>query len=188
VRWEDKIELAMHTGNVGSPFRKRLALVAGSHPDTMLVNELFIGDHNKIRRTCHELGLERKGGFQQHLCYMTFQQQCRYKYLLNSASIGYANKFKYLLLCGSVVIYVREGMYHQEFYELGLLPGIHYVSVPDAAAVPAMVRWLKANDAYARAVAMAGRARMAALTTDAVADYVAELLKQCADDPRRWPR
>ena len=99
MRWEDKIELAMHTGNVGSPFRKRLALVAGSHPDTMLVNELFIGDHNKIRRTCHELGLERKGGFQQHLCYMTFQQQCRYKYLLNSASIGYAACVQLIATC-----------------------------------------------------------------------------------------
>ena len=45
----------------------------------------------------------------QHLCYMPFEDQCGYKYLLNSASIGYANKFKSLLLCGSVVIYVRAG-------------------------------------------------------------------------------
>eukprot|EP00965_Chrysotila_dentata_P181136 5979588-Pleurochrysis_carterae.AAC.1 len=39
------------------------------------------------------------------------QEQCSYKYLLNSASIGYANKFKYLLLCGSVVIYVQVRPY-----------------------------------------------------------------------------
>ena len=32
-----------------------------------------------------------------------------YKYLLNSASIGYANKLKSLLLCGSVVLYPRAG-------------------------------------------------------------------------------
>ena len=50
VRWTDKIELAMHTGNVGSPFRKRLADVAKRHPSTMLVNELFIGDHGKSMR------------------------------------------------------------------------------------------------------------------------------------------
>jgi hypothetical protein len=111
---------------------------------------------------------------------MTFLEQCSYKYLLNSASIGYANKFKYVLLCGSVVIYVRDGMTHKEFYEYGLLPGIHYVSVPDAKAVPAMVRWLKKHDSYARAVAMAGRARMASLTVDAVADFMAELLTQYA--------
>jgi hypothetical protein len=44
---------------------------------------------------------------------MPFRDQCGYKYLLNSASIGYANKFKSLLLCGSVVLYIREGMRHK---------------------------------------------------------------------------
>jgi hypothetical protein len=63
------------------------------------------------------------GGFQQHKCYMPFADQCRFKYLLNSASIGYANKFKSLLLCGSVVIYIRDGMRHKEFYEYGLRNG-----------------------------------------------------------------
>ena len=62
-------------------------------------------------------GIHDKGGFQQHKCFMTFAEQCGYKYLLNSASIGYANKFKSLLLCGSVVLYVRDGMRHKEFYE-----------------------------------------------------------------------
>ena len=65
VRWEDKIELAMHTGNVGSPFRKHLAGVAEKNPQTMLVNELFIGDHKRIKRTCRELGLDKQGGHQQ---------------------------------------------------------------------------------------------------------------------------
>ena len=215
VRWATKIPLAMHTGNVGSAFRKRLAKarrahpsmpttppraremarkqpppagsqVAEAHPGEMLVNELFIGDHAKINRTCVQRNLHRKGGFQQHLCYMTFQQQCSYKYLLNSASIGYANKFKYLLLCGSVVIYVQDGMAHKEFYEYGLVPGIHYVTVPNAAAVPAMVRWLQAHDSYARAVAAAGRARMATLTTEKVGDFFAELFTQARHvDARR---
>ena len=61
-------------------------------PDEMLVNELFIGDHGKIRQTCEQIGRHRTGGFQQHLCFMPFKDQCSYKYLLNSASIGYANK------------------------------------------------------------------------------------------------
>ncbi len=187
VRWEDKIELAMHTGNVGSPFRKRLAEVAAGHPDSMLVNELFIGDHNKIRKTCHELGKERQGGFQQHLCYMTFEQQCSYKYLLNSASIGYANKFKYLLLCGSVVIYVQDGMTHKEFYEHGLLPGVHFVTVPTAEDVPAMVERLRRNDSYARSVAQAGRARLATLDAGQVTDFMAQLLAGYAKRQRFTP-
>ena len=46
VDWDAKIPLAVHTGNVGSPFRKRLAAQAAQSPDEMLVNELFIGDHS----------------------------------------------------------------------------------------------------------------------------------------------
>ena len=56
-----------------------LYAVAAKHPETMLVNELFIGDHGKIRQTCEQIGRHRTGGFQQHLCYMTFTEQCSYK-------------------------------------------------------------------------------------------------------------
>lgn len=165
----------MHTGNVGSPHRKALAKVAAAASDEILVNELFIGDHQKIKQTCRELGLDKRGGYQQHRCYMKFEDQCRYKYLLNSASIGYANKLKSLLLCGSVVLYVRDGMRHKEFYEYGdeagLVSGIHFVSVDKAEDVPAMVRWLRAHDDYARAVAQAGRARMSSLDVKALTDF-----------------
>ena len=75
VTWESKLELAMHTGNTGSHQRKLLTKVAVEHPEEILVNELFIGDHDKIRKTCKDLGLERKGGYQGHKCYMTFEQQ-----------------------------------------------------------------------------------------------------------------
>ena len=77
VPWESKIELAMHTGNVGSPYRKLLTQVAAAHPEEVLVNELFIGDHGKIRSTCKDLGLHEKGGFQQHKCFMPFIDQVR---------------------------------------------------------------------------------------------------------------
>eukprot|EP00962_Isochrysis_galbana_P056203 scaffold28104_cov101-Isochrysis_galbana.AAC.1 len=69
----------MHTGNVGSPQRKQLAKAAQADPDVLLVNELFIGDHGKISHTCRELGLDRVGGYQQHKCFMRFEDQCRYK-------------------------------------------------------------------------------------------------------------
>jgi len=180
VAWESKFELAMHTGNTGSHQRKLLVEVAKAHPSEILVNELFIGDHQKITKTCRQLGIHREGGFQAHKCYMTFEEQCSYKYLLNSASIGYANKFKSLLLCGSVVLYVRDGMQHKEFYEYGLLPGVHYVAVDTAADIPATVRWLREHDEYARAVGEAGRARMSSLDVIGLTDFMAELLTQYA--------
>ena len=79
-------------------------------------------------------------------------------------------------------------MRHKEFYEYGLLSGVHYVSVDTASDVPAMVRWLRRNDEYARSVAMAGRARMASLDAGALADFMAELLTQCARALARSPR
>ena len=44
--------------------------------------------------------------------------------------------------------------------------------------MPAMVRWLKRNDGYARAIAAAGRARLAALDVKALTDFFAELLTE----------
>jgi protein glucosyltransferase len=46
------------------------------------------------------------GGFQEDECALSFEEMCRYRYLVNVGSNGYANKLKYLFLCGSVVITV----------------------------------------------------------------------------------
>ena len=87
-----------------------------------------------------------------------------------------------------MVLYVREGMRHKEFYEYGLISGIHYVSVDRAKDVPAMVRWLRDNDDYARAVAQAGRARMSSLDVGALTDFLAEALTTYAARQSFQPR
>ena len=70
--------LAIHAPRLSCHARLFLrAQVAQNNPKTMLVNELFIGDHVKIKQTCRELGLHRRGGYQQHKCYMTFVEQAR---------------------------------------------------------------------------------------------------------------
>ena len=69
-------------------------------------------------------------------------------------------------------------MRHKEFYEYGLVSGVHYVSVDKSSDIPAMVRWLRQNDGYARAVARAGRARMSSLDVGAVTDFMAEVLRE----------
>ena len=68
----------------------------------------------------------------------------------------------------------------QEFYEYGLVSGIHYVAVDTAEDVPAMVRWLREHDDYARAVAQAGRARMSSLDVGALTEFMAETLRAYA--------
>ena len=69
---------------------------------------------------------------------------------------------------------------HKEFYEYGLLAGVHYVTAQTAAEVPGVVRHLKNHDAYARSVAYAGRTRMAVLDAQAIAAFNAELFRQYA--------
>jgi protein glucosyltransferase len=52
------------------------------------------------------------GGFQEDECALSFEEMCRYRYLVNVGSNGYANKLKYLFLCGSVVITVGRVTLH----------------------------------------------------------------------------
>ena len=49
-----------------------------------------------------------QGGVLVKKCGLSFEEICRYKYVLNIGSNGYANKLKYLFLTGSVVIWVSR--------------------------------------------------------------------------------
>jgi hypothetical protein len=64
---------------------------------------------------------------------------------------------------------------------------VHYVAVDTAKDVPAMVRWLRDHDEYARAVALAGRARMASLDIAQVALFMSTLLTEYATRLERKP-
>ena len=129
-----------------------------------------------------------------HRCGLSFEELCRYKYLLNVGSNGYANKLKYLFLTGSVVIWVRKDSLNYEFFEGHFIPGIHYASVDTVEDVPDMIRRLQADPAWAESMARAGQAQMASLDTDEVAHYCYQMLKAYAGlqhfvpkrDPRSW--
>ena len=44
-------------------------------------------DAGRINSTCATINRHRTGGFQQHLCYMTFTEQCSYKYPPSQISV-----------------------------------------------------------------------------------------------------
>ena len=58
------------------------------------------------------------GGVLVKRCGLSFEELCKYKYLLNVGSNGYANKLKYLFLTGSVVIWVKKDSLNYEVREL----------------------------------------------------------------------
>ena len=68
------------------------------------------------------------------------------KYLLNSASIGYANKFKSLLLCGSVVIYVREGIGPRALQLNSVRAEVRAHALGQRLLLVARVRWLHCKE------------------------------------------
>jgi hypothetical protein len=97
---------------------------------------------------------------------------------VNVGSNGYANKLKYLFLCGSVVIHVHDGSPNHEFFESQLLPGMHYYAVSRVEEVADAVRHLRAHPAQARAIASAGTRRMEQLSFFEVTRYLAETFKE----------
>eukprot|EP00854_Cymbomonas_tetramitiformis_P016657 gene16657-19789_t len=67
---------------------------AKEHTDSIFVNEIFIKTPTG-RKNCIEEGLAKRGGHQKDACGIPFEDLCRFKYLINVGSNGYANKLKY---------------------------------------------------------------------------------------------
>jgi protein glucosyltransferase len=179
IPFEKKLPFAAFTGNTQAEPRQRLALVAKSNPDVLFVNQVY-KKSDTGGKSCVDLGLADKGGLQEDKCALSFEEMCGYRYLVNVGSNGYANKLKSLFLCGSVLINVESSAPNKEFFEHQLLPGVHYVSVRDAADVPDVVRAMELDKPRAEAIARAGTKRMAAFTDEAVYEYVASVLTEYA--------
>ena len=183
IPFGEKIPLAAFTGNTQAGPRQKLVEVAKLKPEYVFVNQVF-KKAPKGKLSCVQEGKADKGGFQENECALSFEEMCRYRYLVNVGSNGYANKLKYLFLCGSVVITVRDGMPNREFFERQFLPGVHYVAVAEAKDIPEMVKKLEANPKLAASIAARGTRRMLRFDMEAVTDYVAHLIREYAKRQR----
>jgi hypothetical protein len=133
LRFDEKIDRAVFTGNMKtSPNRRWIFNQAEVHPELLFVNEVYIKESPP---SCFKLvnggphPNVTNGGVLVKKCGLSFEELCRYKYLLNVGSNGYANKLKYLFLTGSVVIWVRKDSLNYEFFEHQFVPNVHYVAV-----------------------------------------------------------
>lgn len=194
LRFDEKIDRAVFTGNMKtSPNRRYIFNQAEQHPELLFVNEVYIKESPPSCFAINEPNVTR-GGVLVKKCGLSFEELCRYKYLLNVGSNGYANKLKYLFLTGSVVIWVRKDSLNYEFFEHQFVPNVHYVAVDTVEEVPDMIRRLQKDPVWAETIAKAGQERMAAMDTDEVAHYAYQMLKGYAAlqrfkpkrDPRSW--
>ncbi|KAL1512259.1 hypothetical protein AB1Y20_005521 [Prymnesium parvum] len=208
VAFEDKIDRAVFTGNMKtSPNRQMIMRQAEQHPELIFANEIYI---KTSPPSCFDIGEPNvtQGGVLVKRCGLSFEELCKYKYLLNVGSNGYANKLKYLFLCGSVVIWesalsstvalhrahVRKDSLNHEFFERHFVPGIHYAPVDTVDEIPDTIRRLQADPTFAKRIALAGQAQMATMDVDEVAHYCYRMLKAYATlqkfkpkrDPRSW--
>jgi len=177
IAWENKLDFAAWTGNTQAMPRQRLAKVARDHPEDLFVNSVFFKTPPG-RLSCQQEGLGDKGGYQADKCSMSFEELCRYKYLVNVGSNGYANKLKYLFLCNSVVLHVSDGSPNKEFFEAHLVAGMHYYAVKTPEDVPEAVRYLRDNPTVAQSIAAAGTKRMSTMDFYEVTHYLATMFKE----------
>jgi len=174
-----------------SPNRQAIFRYAEQFPELFFVNEVYI---KTSPPSCFEINEPNvtQGGVLSKRCGLSFPEVCKYKYTLNVGSNGYANKLKYLFLCGSVVIWVRKDSLNREFFERQFMPGVHYAAADTVDDVPTVIRRLQADPEYARSIARNGYERMAQMDTLEVTHYCAEMLKGYAAlqrfKPRRDPR
>jgi protein glucosyltransferase len=193
VAWEARSELAFFAGDTRHPVRRNMVKVASAaeHADLFAIRTVWI--HRAVKTCADAPELDDGGaGVREPGCRYSPPDYCRYKYLLNLGSGGaYANKFKYMLLCGSAVIHVADNNGNQEFWQSQLVPGVHFLQVATAAEVPALLRRLRADpaaEAHARRVGAAGAARMGALSLAEVMTYCAKLLRGYAARQAFVPR
>ena len=83
---------------------------------------------------------------------------------------------------------MRKDSLNHEFFERQLIPGIHYYPVDTVEEVPDAIRRLQADDAVAKAMALAGQERMAQMDTEEVTHFAYQMLKGYAALQRFTPR
>lgn len=105
-----------------------------------------------------------------------FTAMCNYKYLISIAGYGYSNRLKSLLLCGSVVVHVRQPW--NEFFMPLLQDGKHIAIAKTVADIVPTIRRLRANATLARRIARNGRQlALSQMTMGRVLDYLHAMLR-----------
>ncbi|KAG2422591.1 hypothetical protein HXX76_015919 [Chlamydomonas incerta] len=114
--------------------------------------------------------------------------QNKYKYIVSTDGWSISSKFDKYLLMGSAVLKAASSRYG--YYYDALQPGTHYLPfmVNSSADIVDVVRWAKANDGAARAVAEAGRRfALRHLSRPARLCYLARLVRELAGKMRYTP-
>jgi hypothetical protein len=173
--------------------------LVGSRPD-LFFNETTLPEHCAYKYLLNLAGNAASSRFKVHRPRVAFLKSRCTQVLkrVRFADVVFRMlcvRAQYLFFCGSVVVSpVRSGgnggaaagNEYEEYWSHRAEPGVHFVAPPAVANLPAAVSELRANDAHARAVGLAGAAWAASeLTKRAAWCYWAALLHKLAELQRR---
>ena len=164
--WSQKTSIAFFRGSRTSADRDPLILLSRAKPDLL---DAQYTKNQAWRSIADTLGREPASEIR-------FEEQCRYKYLLNMRGVAASFRFKHLFLCSSTVINVNSNLI--EYFYPQLKPWIHYVPVDnDPREIEDVINFLRENDQIAKEIAGEGFSFIFKyLTVDSVTCYWEQLL------------
>ncbi|XP_054159683.1 O-glucosyltransferase rumi homolog [Oppia nitens] len=143
--WKHKSSKAFFRGSRTSSSRDTLIFLSRDKPD--LIDAQYTANQ-AWKSVADTLG-------QQPVPTISFEDQCKYKYLINMRGVAASFRYKHLFLCKSLVLNVNSNWI--EFFYPQLKPWIHFVPVAeDMNDLEEKIMFLKSNDKIAQKIAEKG--------------------------------
>jgi len=162
-QWSDRFESILSMGHK-LEFSKRVPKLFWRGADNDWKRRWFIEMGKKYPDTIDVSGMDwiRKSGVLSHKGsdnYKTLEQHCSYKYLLHLEGASYSSRIKYLLLCGSTVVFNVIEYWEEYWYHL-LENGkniIFFNGNLNETALNSTLDFLKNNEDRAKDIGARGR-------------------------------
>ena len=168
IPWSNRTDLALFSGGLDNgPMRKQLRLVAASDAARGVIKVRNVAPRFFTTTAAAKAGKDPP---------QTMSSMCGYKYLISVAGYGYSNRLKSLLMCGSVVIHVRQPW--NEFFMPVLQDNKHIAIARTVQDIIPVVHRLRQNASLAKRIARQGRAiALKELSMGRTLDYLFALLR-----------
>ena len=168
IPWSNRTDLALFSGGLDNgPMRKQLRLVAASDAAKGVIKVRNVAPRFFTTTAAAKAGKDPP---------QTMSSMCGYKYLISVAGYGYSNRLKSLLMCGSVVIHVRQPW--NEFFMPVLQDNKHIAIARTVQDIIPVVHRLRQNASLAKRIARQGRAMaLKELSMGRTLDYLFALLR-----------
>lgn len=168
TRWHNRTDLAFFSGGLDNgPMRHQLRRLVATEAAQGVIKVRNVAPRFFTTTAAAKAGRDQS---------QPMSAMCGYKFLISVAGYGYSNRLKSLLLCGSVVVHVKQPW--NEFFFPMLRDGVHIAVASSVAEIIPTVKRLRANATLARQIGANGR-RLALrqMSMDRTLDYMSELLK-----------